>query len=91
MDPRNHTLDNGPALDPFEQSITQHQQRLDALRAVRAAQEHLEATQAAAARMVAGARKALADKVDAAGKLGAYDLLPENMRPKLAAVAGGAS
>lgn len=71
--------------DPFEQSLTQHQQRIDALRAVKTQQEVLRMTREREARAVANAEAALRELEAKAVNLGAYDLIPEALRPKPAA------
>lgn len=97
MDPRNSATraDAGPSADPFEQSLTQHQQRIDALRAVKTAQQTLAAVKEREARCIANAEANVQMAEEKAAALGAYDLIPANLRPikrtHIGVAQGGAS
>jgi hypothetical protein len=92
LDPRNSVDTRGTfvAIDSFEQSLTQHQQKIDALKAVKTAQQVLEMTRDREARAVGNAEAMVREAIQKAQALGAYDLLPANLRPA-ARAAGGAA
>jgi hypothetical protein len=86
LDPRNSVgtrVDSGPAADPFETTITQYEQQLGALRAVKDAQKALNDSRERASKLVANAEKYLADCEKKAAQLGAYELVPAHLRPAL--------
>jgi hypothetical protein len=93
LDPRNSfgsRAEHGPAPDSFEQSLTQHQQKIDALKAVKTAQHVLAATRDREARAVKNAEAMVVEAERKALELGAYDLVPANLRPPRVGAGGAA-
>lgn len=73
------------APDEFETTLTKREQQLTALKAVKQAQDILRITRAREARAVERAEEAVVDAMVAADKVGAYALLPDNVRPAIPA------
>jgi hypothetical protein len=92
LDPYNTNAAASAPVDPFEISLTTATQRLESLKAVKLAQDHLRDTRARATKNVEAAEIAVANAIVAADKLGAYALIPRELHPRVPALAaGGAS
>jgi hypothetical protein len=74
------------APDPFEETLTKREQQLKALMAVKDAQSNLREIRARAARAIDNGEEAVVVAMVAADKIGAYSLIPENVRPVMPVV-----